>query len=69
MVLWIVISHIIEYEDVPRGRVVYDIENTQYIIYSNDDIIISDEAKSLIIDKFKLIKSKTLFKYDSHYKI
>ncbi len=61
--------YLYEYEDIPRGRVVYDVENTQYIVYANSDIIISDEAKELIVNRFTLKKSKVLFKYDEHYKI
>lgn len=58
-----------EYEDVPRGRVVFDVENTQYLIYSNNDIINSYESKEVIIKAFDLKENNILFKYDAHYKI
>ena len=61
--------YLYEYEDIPRGRVVYDIENIQYIVCANNDIVISDEAKELIVNRFALQKSKFLFKYDEHYEI
>lgn len=61
--------YLYEYEDIPRGRVVYDAKNAEYIVYANDDIIISKEAKSLIINGFNLLNDKVLFKYDAHYKI
>jgi len=61
--------YLYEYEDIPRGRVVYDIVNTQYIVYSNDEIITSDEAKRLITEAFNLNTVKVLFQYDAHYKI
>lgn len=61
--------YLYEYEDIPRGRVVYDVENTQYIVYANNDIINSDEAKALIINGFNLKVDSILFKYDEHYKI
>ena len=61
--------YLYEYEDIPRGRVVYDVENSQYIVYANNDIINSDEAKALIINGFNLKIDSVLFKYDEHYKI
>ena len=27
--------YLYEYEDIPRGRVVYDVKNEKYIVYSN----------------------------------
>ena len=61
--------YLYEYEDIPRGRVVYDVENSQYIVYANNDIINSDEAKALIINGFNLKVDNVLFKYDEHYQI
>ena len=61
--------YLYEYEDISRGRIVYDVKNAQYIVYSNDDIIHSEEAKNLIIKAFHLDKDKVLFQYDAHYKI
>jgi len=61
--------YLYEYEDIPRGRVVYDIEKLRYIVYSNDDIINSSEAKKLIIEAFNLNVNNVIFQYDMHYKI
>lgn len=61
--------YLYEYENIPRGRIVYDIKNAHYIAYANDDIINSEEAKKIIIKAFHLDKDKVLFQYDSHYKI
>ena len=61
--------YLYEYEDIPRGRVVYSVEKQIVIIYANDNIVISDEARSLIIDRFKLKTKKVIFKYDEHYGI
>ncbi len=61
--------YLYKYEDIPRGRVVYDVENTQYIIYSNHDIVNLDEAQGLIIEAFNLDTTTVLFQYDAHYKI
>jgi hypothetical protein len=61
--------YLYEYEDIPRGRVIYDIKSSQFIVYSNYDIINSDEAKALIIKGFNLRVDNVLFKNDDHYKI
>ncbi len=61
--------YLYEYEDVPRGRVIYDIKKVQYIVYSNNDIINSIEDKLLIVNAFNLQQSEVVFKYDEHYKI
>lgn len=61
--------YLYEYEDVPRGRVIFDIENTQYIVYANNDIITSNEARALVIDEFSLKNSEVVFKNDEHYRL
>jgi len=61
--------YLYEYEDIPRGRVVYDVENQQYVVYANNDIISSNEANLLVINAFNLKGEKVLFKYDEHYEI
>jgi len=61
--------YLYEYEDIPRGRVVYDIGNTQYIVYANQDIINSKKEKALIIEAFELKNKKVVFKYDEHYRL
>lgn len=61
--------YLYEYEEIPRGRVVLDIENDKFIIYCNKPILADETSKELILTKFKLDKSKSLFKIDEHYKL
>lgn len=61
--------YLYEYEDIPRGRIVYDVKDRRYIVYSNEDIINSEEARNLIIEAFHLDNDRVLFQYDMHYKI
>jgi len=63
------VFYLYEYEDIPRGRVIYDVKNTQYIIYSNNNIINTDKCKRLILKAFMLEESRVIFKYDAHYEI
>ena len=61
--------YLYEYEDIPRGRVVYDIEKNQYIIYCNEMLLKDKISKNLILKEFKLTKKNFIFKEDEHYKI
>jgi hypothetical protein len=61
--------YLFEYEDIPRGRIVYDIENEQFIIYCNKDILKQKISKKLILEKFQLLNKKAIFIEDEHYKI
>ncbi len=67
--------YLYEYEDIPRGRVVYDIENHIFRIYCNENILQDETSKKLILEKFKLMKlfevskESIEFKKDEHYKI
>jgi len=61
--------YLYEYEDIPRGRVVYDILNNQFIVYCNENILKEEESKKLILENFGLIDENYIFKEDEHYKI
>jgi hypothetical protein len=53
-----------EYEDLPRGRVAYDKEARQYVVYTGK--YLKSTMKSTIISDFKL-KSNTRWETDLHY--
>ena len=63
--------YLYEYEEIPRrgGRIVFDMKQKLFIIYTNYDIINLDEAKRLIMDTFGLDNKAVSFQYDVHYKI
>ena len=61
--------YLYEYEEIPRGRIVFDVKQKLFIIYSNYDIINLDEAKRLIMDTFGLDNKAVSFQYDAHYKL
>jgi len=66
--------YLYEYEDIPRGRVVYDIKNKIFIIYCNKNILQDEISKRLILEKFNLLRrfeiSKDIrFKEDEQYQI
>ena len=59
--------YLYEYEEVPRGRVVFDIDKTQYIVYAHPNIIENEKKRTLVIETFKLHENTVLFKPDEHY--
>jgi hypothetical protein len=59
--------YIYEYEEVPRGRVVYDIDNQNFIVYCNKDILLNWQNKKQILEAFKIKDKKCDFKEDEHY--
>lgn len=61
--------YLYEYEDIPRGRVVYDIEENLFIIYCNENTLQEEVSKKLILEKFQLLNENSIFKEDGHYKI
>jgi len=60
--------YLYEYEEIPRGRVVWDVHNQQTIIYCNRALMNDEVAKVLIMREFKL-ESSYVFLYDEHYEI
>ena len=61
--------YLYSYEEIPRGRVVYDISENQFIIYCNINTLEDEISKTLILKEFHLATDKTIFKEDEHYKI
>ena len=60
--------YLYEYEEIPRGRVVWDVENKQFLIYCNQKILKDEKAKALVINDFGFTMPYR-FIYDEHYTI
>jgi len=56
-----------EYDQVPRGRVVYSKRNESFYVYSSEKFIKNPKQKAIVQLKFKLPPDKTIFKTDEHY--
>lgn len=56
----------IEYEEIPRGRVIYSKNGDRFIVYL-DSKLMSQEIINLILDFFDLNDANVIFKKDSHY--
>ncbi len=59
--------YLYEYEEIPRGRVVYDIEENRFIIYCNENTLQDKISKKLILKKYKILNRNSTFKEDEHY--
>ena len=55
-----------EYDKLPRGRIVYDVFNGKFLIYTAKEIIKNENYKQWILDFFN-IKRDYKFIYDEHY--
>jgi hypothetical protein len=56
-----------EYEEWPRGRIVYDRENDRFILYADAQILRDAALITAIHDKFGLPMERTDRKRDGHY--
>ena len=61
--------YLYRYEDIPRGRVVYNTKENQFIIYCNENILQDTISKKLILENFQLLNENSIFKEDEHYRI
>ena len=55
-----------EYQDVPRGRVIYSTKINKVIVYM-DEVLHSEETQKTISDFFQLNDSDIVWKTDIHY--
>jgi hypothetical protein len=56
-----------EYEEWPRGRIVYDSKNTRFILYADAQILRRAALLSTICKKFRLPMDREA-KWDNHYR-
>lgn len=59
----------LEYDEVPRGRVLYDANNKKFLAYGAKGLIETRKLQDLLIREFRLHPKHTLFEADEHYKL
>jgi len=59
--------YLYEYYDVPRGRIVYNVNEDRFLVYAHGKIIDSLKFREMVITEFELESEKTVFGYDHHY--
>lgn len=55
-----------EYQDVPRGRVIYSTKINKAVVYM-DKVLNSTETRKIVADFFQLNGDDILWKFDNHY--
>ncbi len=56
-----------EYEEWPRGRIVYAPLHSRFVVYADAQILSRPELLRIIREEFKLPSDRTETKRDSHY--
>lgn len=56
-----------EYDQVPRGRVVYSTRDDRFFVYGSETFVHHRRQKSLVLGEFNLPPVKTTFRVDEHY--
>jgi hypothetical protein len=57
-----------EYEEWPRGRIVYDTKSSRFILYADRQILCRPELLDALRAEFQLPKRRTETKPDGHYR-
>lgn len=56
-----------EYDQVPRGRVVYSKRDDKFIVYGSEQFVRNDIQRHIVVASFNLPLEKTVFRADEHY--
>jgi len=60
---------LLEYVDIPRGRVLYSKVVERFIVYTNHGLVLSDWHTRLVLKEFNLQDEITDFISDEHYEL
>lgn len=56
-----------EYDQVPRGRVVYSKRDETFLVYGSEQFVRNERQKGMVLSEFNLPPEKTIFRADAHY--
>ncbi len=56
-----------DYDQLPRGRVIYDMEEDHYLVYGAESIVQTEVQRTLVCSTFLLVPTKTFFKAEKPY--
>jgi hypothetical protein len=56
-----------EYEQVPRGRVVYNTKTATFTVLGSERFIRDEAQRAMVLEAFHLPPDQTRFKADEHY--
>jgi len=70
---WAVVQRIfttdLEYDEVPRGRVVYSKRDGTFLVYGSKGFVATERQWGRILELFNLPEQKTLIRSDEHYEL
>jgi hypothetical protein len=56
-----------EYEQVPRGRVIYNTGNKSFTVLGNKRLLRDEDQQTLVLKEFQLSRKNSRFLFDEHY--
>ena len=59
----------LEFDQVPRGRIIYDKELDIFFVYTKKSLLKNDKFKKKVIQEYSLPLDKTKFKFSKEYEI
>jgi len=59
----------LEYDEVPRGRVVYSKRDDTFLVYGSKAFVADKAQRGRILEMFNLPEEKTVFRSDEHYEL
>jgi len=59
----------LEYDEVPRGRVVYSKRDGTFLVYGSKAFVADEAQRARILMLFCLPENKTVFRSDEHYEL
>jgi hypothetical protein len=57
----------LEYDEVPRGRVVYSKGDKKFYIYGSEQFVKNKEEKKMVLKAFSIAASEAVFRFDENY--
>jgi hypothetical protein len=56
-----------EYDQVPRGRVVFSKRDGKFHIYGSEPFVKNEAEKMMVLEGFSIAASEAVFRFDEHY--
>lgn len=56
-----------EYEQIPRGRVIYSRRDGKFHIYGSEQFVKNEAEKQMVLKAFSIAASEAVFRFDEHY--
>ena len=58
-----------EYDEVPRGRVIFSKRDGKFHIYGSEQFVKNEEERNMVLKAFNIPEAEAVFRFDEHYQI